>query len=597
MSGARTGIGRPTAIRFGLIALMVLAVVSPGTLRALAGPPAPSPESAPQDTVPAPDVSIVIASDRLDAVDSGDSITYTVTVTNLGNADAMAVGVSDQLSEGVSFAGATADCSGTGDQVTCALGNISPGASLSSGISVTVDKTFCGTIANAASVSASNEGAAAAGNNVSNDVTNTVECRRSPSSTLPLQPTHPDLQVTKSSDAQGPLHDGDAVLFAITVTNVGGSTAQGVRLIDVLPPEALHVGIPPFPTLLGKACTVTSSVPNPGGMPYAEVRCGPVALATGASATVMVKGIVSGAACGEVTNVVDVDAVNEPASNVGAENHAEVTDEIACVPRIRLHKGGPSRAHPGDTISYAFAVTNPGGVDLTGIDLSDPGCDAGSLRLVDHADGDDVLTAGEGWDFACEHTITAGDGDPVHNLATVTGHHGSRAVTDTDVHDVRLLHPSLELRTTASPTAGLAGSVVIYTYAVTNSGDTALFGVSVHDDVLGHPGTIRRLGVGQTIQLSSQTTLGSSPLTNTSTAQATDALGGVVRDVAVATVTVVAAEGGTDGTGDGSPFTGSHVAGLIQGIVVLTLLGGWMLFVSQAAAPTVDIQGKLRGRP
>ena len=153
MSGARTGIGRPTAIRFGLIALMVLAVVSPGTLRALAGPPAPSPESAPQDTVPAPDVSIVIASDRLDAVDSGDSITYTVTVTNLGNADAMAVGVSDQLSEGVSFAGATADCSGTGDQVTCALGNISPGASLSSGISVTVDKTFCGTIANAASVS------------------------------------------------------------------------------------------------------------------------------------------------------------------------------------------------------------------------------------------------------------------------------------------------------------------------------------------------------------------------------------------------------------------------------------------------------------
>ena len=168
-------------------------------------------------------------------------------------------------------------------------------------------------------------------------------------------------------------------------------------------------------------------------MPHAEVRCDrPVSLGPGESESLIVKVFVSGDVCGEITNVVDVEGANEPAANVGPDNHAEATDEIACVPRIRLQKGGPERAHVGDTITYVFVVTNTGGVDLSNIDLSDPKCDAGRPRWSGDGDGDDVLAVDEEWDFECEHTITASDGDPVHNEASVSGDHEGGTVTDTD---------------------------------------------------------------------------------------------------------------------------------------------------------------------
>jgi uncharacterized repeat protein (TIGR01451 family) len=519
-----------------------------------------------------PDLTIAKANDPDGAVLNGGSITYTLTVTNQGDATATAAEVTDQLPTGVTFADATAGCNEAGGLVTCTLGDIGDGASLDVDVTVTVDEAFCGAIVNAADVSASNESSEALGNNASNGVTNTVECQ---------EPSPPDLQVSKTSDADGILHDGDNFLYTITVTNVGDEAATGVQLVDVLPAGALNVGVPPFPTFAGEACTVTSSVPEPGGVPHAEVRCDrPVSLAPGESESLIVKVFVSGDVCGEITNVVDVEGANEPAANVGADNHAEATDEIACVPRIRLQKGGPARAHVGDTITYVFAVTNTGGVDLSNIDLSDPNCD-GSPTLAEDADGNDVLAVDEEWGIECERTITSGDGDPVHNQASVSGNHEGGSVTDTDTHDVSVLHPGIELEKTATPTSGPAGTLIVYTYTVTNIGDTPLFNVSVDDDRVGHVGDIATLPVGGSIQLTSEITLGSSPITNIATAGGADALGGFVSDDASVTVTVVAGEGGGNGTGGGSPFTGSE-AGILAGwMAVLAALGATLLVASR----------------
>ena len=515
------------------------------------------------DVAVEPDVTIAKANDPAGAVLNGDPITYTMTVTNEGDATATAVAITDQLPTGVTFADATAGCTEAGGSVTCALGDIGPGASLDIDVTVSVDEAFCGAIVNAADVTASNESGPALGNNASNDVVNTVECQ---------EPTPPDLQVTKTSDADGILHEGDDFLYTITVTNVGDEEATGVKLVDVLPGGAVNVVIPPFPTFAGEACTVTSSIPEPGGVPHAEVRCdGPVSLGPGASESVTIKVVVSRDVCGQVTNVVDVEGANEPAANVGADNHAEATDQIACVPRIRLQKGGPSRAHVGDAITYVFAVTNTGGVDLSNIDLSDPKCDAASPTLVEDGDGNDTLAVGEEWNFECEYTITGGDGDSVHNEASVSGDHAGGTVTDTDAHDVAVLHPGIDLEKSATPTSGPSGTLIAYTYVIRNTGDTPLFGVSVDDDKVGHVGTIATLAVGGTVQLTSEITLGSSPITNIATAGGSDALGGFVSDDASATVTVVAGQGG--GIGGGSPFTGSDTGVLGAWIVVLTALG------------------------
>ncbi len=514
-----------------------------------------------------PDVTVAKANDPGGAVSSGDPITYTMTVTNGGDASATSVALTDDLAAGVTFQDATAGCSETAGLVTCALGDIDVGASLDIDITVTVDEGFCGAIVNTADVSASNESGPALANNASNTVTNTVECQA---------PTPPDLQVSKSSDAVGILNEGDDFLYTITVTNVGEQTATGVRLVDVLPAAALNVGVPPLPTFVGEACSVTSSIPEPGGVPYAEVRCDePVSIGPGGSESLTVKVFVTGDVCGEITNVVDVTGANEPAANVGPDNHAEATDQIACVPRIKLQKGGPDRAHVGDAITYVFIVTNTGGVDLSNINLSDPACEAGSIVTVDDGNGNGVLEAGEEWTLTCEHTITAADGDPVHNEASVSGDHQGGTVSDSAAHDVAVLHPRIDLEKTATPTAGSAGTLITYTYAVTNTGDTPLFHISVDDDMVGHVGDIATLPVGGTVERTSQITLGSSPITNIGTAGGSDALGGFVSDEASATVTVVAGEGG--GAGGGSPFTGSDSGVLGAWVVVLAAVGSAVL--------------------
>jgi hypothetical protein len=204
--------------------------------------------------------------------------------------------------------------------------------------------------------------------------------------------------------------------------------------------------------------------------------------------------------------------------------------------------------------------------------------------LVEDGDGNATLAVDEVWNFECEHTIAGDDGDPVHNEASVSGDHAGGTVTDTDAHDVAVLHPGIDLEKSATPTSGPSGTLIAYTYVIRNTGDTPLFGVSVDDDKVGHVGTIATLAVGGTAQLTSEITLGSSPITNLATAGGSDALGGFVSDDASATVTVVAGAGG--GTGGGSPFTGSDTGVLGAWIVVLTALGLALLGPSRRRSDT-----------
>jgi uncharacterized repeat protein (TIGR01451 family) len=527
--------------------------------------------------VPAePDVSVVKANDPGGVVHDGDPITYTLTVSNDGTATATDVHLTDQLPAGATFADATAGCNEAGGLVTCALGDIGPDASVSVDITVTVDDGFCGAIVNVAHVSASNETEQAAGNNDSTEVSNSVECE---------EPSPPDLQVTKTSDADGILNEGDSFLYTITVTNVGDVQATGVKLIDELPPgEALSISVSPYPMFDGDPCVIASSIP-PGGTAQATVHCGPITLGPGDSASVTFKVVVTGDGCGPITNVVDVEGTNEPTANVGPDNHAEASDEIACAPRIRLRKGGPTLAHVGDTVTYTFSATNTGGIDLTDIDLTDPRCDSTPERT---GDGDAVLAVGERWAYACDHTIVAADGDPVHNQATVTGDHDGGTVSDTDSHDIDVIHPDIDLQKSASPTSGPAGTTIVYTYAVTNTGDTTLFDISVDDDMVGHVGDIPSLAAGQSSELTFEITLGSSPITNVATAAGSDVLGASVSDADEVTVSAVAGGGGGDGTGGGSPFTGSS-AGILSGwAAALAVMGSLLLLVASRRRHEAD---------
>ena len=100
-----------------------------------------------------------------------------------------------------------------------------------------------------------------------------------------------------------------------------------MRLVDVLPVGATSVkGIPFF---AGEPCLVTSSLPV-GGVPHAEVRCGPAPLGPGASASVTIATFVTDDACGRITNNGRRRGIERTRGARRSHNHAEATDEIAC---------------------------------------------------------------------------------------------------------------------------------------------------------------------------------------------------------------------------------------------------------------------------
>ena len=81
----------------------------------------------------------------------------------------------------------------------------------------------------------------------------------------------------------------------------------------------------------------------------------------------------------------------------------------------------------GDVINYTITVANTGNTTLTGVVVTDPNADAGSIvRGADVVgDNDGLLEVGETWTYTAAHTVTqaeidsngGGDGD-IDNMAT-----------------------------------------------------------------------------------------------------------------------------------------------------------------------------------
>lgn len=282
------------------------------------------------------------------------------------------------------------------------------------------------------------------------------------------QPAPPDVQVTKASDANGSLVEGDPIRYTITVTNVGGTTAEDVEVHDELP--AGMGGVDPSASFGGEPCLVLSSVVV-GGIPQATVDCGPLALEAGASASVQIGASTDGL-CGRFVNRVDVRASNEPAETAGIGNHAESHDAVE----------------------------------------------------------------------AC--------------------------------------HPDIALVVTGSPAEGPVGASIDLTYAVRNTGDTRLYGITVKDDALGPLGQVDLFSLrpGATERFTATATLGTSPFATSATAVGMDVTGLRVSARDAVSVSVVSAGGGDDGgdvgeTPAGTPFTGARTDTGALAALVLSVVG------------------------
>ena len=494
--------------------------------------------------------------------------TYTLSVTNTGAAAANAVTFTDNVNAAFTVTavfftksnpaeGPTA-CA-VSNSVSCNVGTLQPGQSATVTITFSVPGgAACTTIPNTGSVAATG-----LASQVSNTVNTTITgCGAPPA---------PDISITKSGPTQ--VNAGQQFSYTITVINLGNADALGVTVSDTVPTGLTINSVSPTP-----ACSFTGQA----------VSCSLGTVSSGSPVQITIT--VTPTTCGPFANSATVSTTSTNDSNTGNHTAGPVNTSVICPPPppapaplpppgIDITKTGPVTAKVGDTVTYNFAVVlASGSPSLTGVSITDPICDPGTLAGPTGDDGDSVLEGGEAWGFSCTHVVTASDPDPLPNTATVCATApGGGTVCDSDNHEVDITHPAIEVVKTADPTSGSAGTVITFTYTVTNSGDVPLFDVTVDDDVLGHICDIAVLQPQTTVVCTGTYTIpaGSpSEITNIVIAAGTDPAGDLVEDQDDFTITVVAGTTITKTPPGGVAFTGPATAIPIAALALLLLAAG-----------------------
>lgn len=274
-----------------------------------------------------------------DAVKYNDEITYTVTVSNTGTADAKGVAVTDALPKGLEFVEAA-------DGGACAEGAVSWTVDVPAG--KTVERTFKAKVTSKSGTLSNIARAAYNGATVSSDPVST------PVSSDPSGGAGaPDMSVTKTTPV-AQAAQGSEIPYIVTVTNTGDGDALGYRIVDVLPEGLTYVSSTPAATVHGQEVVWTVDVPK------------------GSSVTRTLIAKVTGEIGSTVKNSV---TVTDPDGNGGVtppvDPPVDVTDPEK---RADMHisKSAKTDSAPaGGRLVYLITLTNTGDGDATGVAVSD----------------------------------------------------------------------------------------------------------------------------------------------------------------------------------------------------------------------------------
>ncbi|NOZ28510.1 MAG: DUF11 domain-containing protein, partial [Chloroflexi bacterium] len=300
--------------------------------------------AATEDTIVVSQADLSITkTDEPDPVIAGESLTYTLTITNAGPSDAAGVVVTDTLPTGGIFDSATPSqgtCSEVEGVVVCDLGTIVHGDNATIAIVMTVDPASSGLIINTAQVTGDGTDPRLEDNGVEEG---TVVTRRA------------NLSVTKVDDPD-PVVAGGALTYTLTIANAGPSDASGVIVTDTLPAEV----------------ATSSIIPSQGSCGEAEsmIACELGDVPSGDIATVIIVTVVDPSASGVITDTAQV---------VGNETDPDTQDnqiieETTLVRRADLSITKADEPDPvviSGTLTYILTVVNLGPSDATGVIVTD----------------------------------------------------------------------------------------------------------------------------------------------------------------------------------------------------------------------------------
>ncbi|TCS17526.1 DUF11 domain-containing protein [Caulobacter sp. BK020] len=285
---------------------------------------------------------------------------------------------------------------------------------------------------------------------------------------------NPALNITKDASVPGGTADaaGELISYTITVANTGNTTLTGVTVTD------------PFADV-GSIVRGADVV----GDNDALLEVGETWGYTAAHTVTQAEIDSNGGGDGALENTATAD------SNETGPDTDDASVPVARNPALNITKdasvpGGTADA-AGELISYTITVANTGNTTLTGVTVTDPFADVGSIvRGADVVgDNDALLEVGETWGYTAAHTVTqaeidsngGGDG-ALENTATADSNETGPDTDDASVPVAR--NPALNITKDASVpggTADAAGELISYTITVANTGNTTLTDVTVTD--------------------------------------------------------------------------------------------------------------------
>ncbi|MEO8424081.1 MAG: hypothetical protein ABI595_09240, partial [Actinomycetota bacterium] len=432
--------------------------------------------------VTATDVDNIVPSSNLsitktassNTVNPGQSFTFTLTVNNLGPANATNVVVSDTVPSQYTVTTVTSpagSCGNVGNVVTCNRASFLFGAAAwVITVNVTVKTTTPGgTYVNTATVSATENDPTPANNTVNRN--NTVR-------------SYGDLTLTKT-DGTTTVTPGTSTTYTITITNNGPSTEPaGVRFTDTIP-----------------AGTVGSEAEADCAIAANVFTCTTVAtIAAGASRSYQLTlAVPSGFAPATLVNTANITVrpITDPDLTNNSATDTDTVTRSADLSIVKTDSTDP--VTPGQAFTYTLTVTNNGPSNASTLSVSDtvpaqftvtsvtsPGATCGFSGNVVTCTRP-TLIAAAAWVITV--SVTA-------NVAAPPGTYSNTATVSAATADPTPANNSSSQNTTISPSADLAvtktdgvasvvaGTSTTYTITLTNNSLNAVAaGVVVSDPI------------------------------------------------------------------------------------------------------------------
>jgi uncharacterized repeat protein (TIGR01451 family) len=313
----------------------------------------------------------------------GDTLEYTVVITNTGNIDLTGVTFSDTPDANTQLVVGSV----TTTQGTVTTGNTAGDASVgvdvgTVSVAATATITFRVTIDNPLPVgvtSVSNQGTVTT-NETPDEPTNDPDTVPDDDPTSTTVTAEPVLEADKAdalfidADGNGIPSPGDTLRYTVVITNSGNTAATGVFFTDPIPANTAVVA----GSVTTTQGTVTSE--DPVGVTIGD-------LSAGGSVTITFDVLVDNPLPGGVTQVANqgtVSAGNHPDEPTNDPDTAPDDDPtvtpMTAEPVIEADKtdtllidaDGSGDVSPGDTLSYSVTISNTGNTDATGVVFTDP---------------------------------------------------------------------------------------------------------------------------------------------------------------------------------------------------------------------------------